>query len=104
MLTKNIFLSVGSVFLIGVNVAYAISLEGMQYQINDLESRVEWLEFAVGTSWFILSFINVGIANSKNRSGAGWWIASLFLGPLATVLLVLLSPVPEQTNDSSKKN
>jgi hypothetical protein len=36
-------------------------------------------EFVVG--WGTLSFINAGLAQSKNRSGLLWWLASLFLGP-----------------------
>jgi hypothetical protein len=44
--------------------------------------------FAVG--WFTLSLINAGLAESKGRSRLAWWIASLFLGPLATLLIVVL--------------
>jgi hypothetical protein len=40
--------------------------------------------------WGTLSLINAGLAQSKNRSGLGWWIASLFLGPVATFLIVVL--------------
>ncbi|MBI4878680.1 MAG: hypothetical protein HY812_03340 [Planctomycetes bacterium] len=42
--------------------------------------------YAVG--WFALSLINAGLAQSKNRSGLGWWLASVFLGPVATFFLV----------------
>lgn len=42
--------------------------------------------YAVG--WFTLSLINAGLAQSKNRSGLLWWLISLFLGPIATFLLV----------------
>lgn len=38
--------------------------------------------------WFTLSLINAGLAQSKGRSGAAWWLASLFIGPLATLLIV----------------
>jgi hypothetical protein len=51
-------------------------------------------QYAVG--WFTLSLINAGLAQSKNRSGLGWWFASLFLGPICTLLIVLLDPVPRQ--------
>jgi formate hydrogenlyase subunit 3/multisubunit Na+/H+ antiporter MnhD subunit len=44
--------------------------------------------FTVG--WGTLALINAAIAQSKNRGGAPWLIASLFLGPIATALLVLL--------------
>lgn len=43
--------------------------------------------FAVG--WGTLSLINAGLAQSKGRSGFGWWLLSMFIGPLATLLLVL---------------
>ena len=45
-------------------------------------------EFFVG--WGTLSLINAGLAQAKGRSGLLWWIASLFFGPLATLLIVVL--------------
>ncbi len=48
-------------------------------------------DYAVG--WFTLSLINAGLAQCKGRSGLSWWCASLFLGPLCTLLLVMLEPV-----------
>ncbi len=48
-------------------------------------------EYAVG--WFTLSLINAGLAQSKGRSGLGWWLGSLFLGPICTLLIVVLGPV-----------
>ncbi len=53
-------------------------------------------EYAVG--WFTLSLINAGLAQSKNRSGLGWWFGSLFLGPLCTLLIVLLDPIPPKSS------
>jgi hypothetical protein len=50
-------------------------------------------EYAIG--WGTLSLINAGLAQTKNRSGLGWWLASLFLGPIATFLIVILDPVDE---------
>ena len=47
--------------------------------------------FFVG--WGTLSLINAGLAQAKGRSGLGWWLASLFIGPLATLLIVLLDRV-----------
>ena len=47
--------------------------------------------YAVG--WFTLSLINAGLAQTKNRSGLLWFIASLFFGPICTLLIVLLDPV-----------
>lgn len=43
-------------------------------------------EFFVG--WGTLTLINAGLAQGKNRSGFNWWLLSLFLGPLATLLLL----------------
>ncbi|MGB7624108.1 MAG: hypothetical protein WBN92_17310 [Terriglobia bacterium] len=48
-------------------------------------------KYAVG--WFTLSLINSGLAESKGRGRLAWWLASLFLGPLATFLIVVLEPV-----------
>lgn len=48
-------------------------------------------EYAVG--WFTLSLINAGLAQAKGRTGLGWWLISLFLGPIATLLVVVLEPV-----------
>ena len=47
--------------------------------------------YAVG--WFTLSLINAGLAQTKNRSGLLWWVASLFFGPICTLLIVILDPV-----------
>ncbi len=43
--------------------------------------------------WGTLSLINAGLAQAKGRSGLIWWLLSLLLGPLATLLLVLLPKV-----------
>jgi hypothetical protein len=43
-------------------------------------------QYAVG--WGTLALLNAGIAQGKNRSGLFWFLASLFLGPIATFLLV----------------
>ena len=49
-------------------------------------------QFAVG--WGTLSLINAGLAQSKGRSGLLWWLLSLFIGPVATFLIVVLERVP----------
>ena len=41
-----------------------------------------------------LSLINAGLAQSKNRSGLLWWLGSLLLGPIATLLIVILPKGP----------
>jgi hypothetical protein len=48
-------------------------------------------EYVVG--WGTLSLINAGLAQSKRRSGLAWWLLSLFLGPIATFLIVVLDKV-----------
>ena len=45
-------------------------------------------EYFVG--WGTLSLINAGLAQAKGRSGLVWWLLSLFIGPLATLLIVVL--------------
>jgi hypothetical protein len=42
--------------------------------------------YAVG--WFTLALLNAGIAQGKNRKGLNWFLLSLLLAPLATLLLV----------------
>jgi type IV secretory pathway VirB2 component (pilin) len=49
-------------------------------------------QFAVG--WGTLSLINAGLAQSKGRSGLVWWLLSLFLGPVATFLIVVMDRLP----------
>ncbi|MBX4151064.1 hypothetical protein MKY82_03555 [Paenibacillus sp. FSL W7-1279] len=44
-------------------------------------------EFYVG--WGTLALINAGLAQGKNRTGLNWFLLSLLLGPLATLILVL---------------
>jgi hypothetical protein len=50
----------------------------------------EHAQYAIG--WGTLSLLNAGLAQSKRRSGLLWWLASLFFGPLATFLVVVLPP------------
>ena len=40
--------------------------------------------------WGTLALINAGLAQGKQKSGLLWFLLSLFLGPLATLILVLL--------------
>ena len=48
-----------------------------------------------GAAWFTLSLINAGLAQGKGRSGLNWWLISLFVGPLATLLIVAWPRVVE---------
>lgn len=43
-----------------------------------------------GIGWGTLSLINAGLAQSKNRCGLAWFLLSLLLGPIATLLIVVL--------------
>lgn len=47
--------------------------------------------FFVG--WGTLSLINAGLAQGKGRSGLAWCLISLFVGPIATFFIVILSRV-----------
>jgi uncharacterized membrane protein len=46
--------------------------------------------------WGTLALINAGLAQSKNRSGLNWFFVSLFIGPLATLLIVVWEKNPEK--------
>ena len=54
---------------------------------------MEHQEFAVG--WFTLSLVTAGIAQGKNRSGLGWWLLGVILGPLALLILLFLDRGPD---------
>jgi hypothetical protein len=43
-----------------------------------------------GIGWGTLALINAGLAQGKGRSGLAWFFVSLFLGPIATLVIVLL--------------
>ncbi len=51
----------------------------------------EQAQYFVG--WGTLTLINAGLAQSKGRSGLLWWLVSLFIGPIATFLIVVLPKV-----------
>jgi hypothetical protein len=55
------------------------------------ETTLIQTEYFVG--WGTLTLINAGLAQGKGRSGLGWWLLSLFIGPIATFLIVVLPPV-----------
>lgn len=58
-------------------------------------------EFAVG--WGTLALINAGLAQAKNRSGMAWFLASLFLGPIATLIIVLLDKIEPSDPTAGRK-
>ena len=41
-----------------------------------------------GIGWGTLALLNAGLAQGKNRSGLNWFLLSLLLGPIATLILV----------------
>jgi hypothetical protein len=43
--------------------------------------------------WGTLALINAGLAQTKNRSGLLWFFPSLFLGPIATLIVVVMGRV-----------
>lgn len=45
--------------------------------------------------WGTLALINAGLAQAKNRSGLVWFFISMFIGPVATLLIVVLGKVPQ---------
>jgi hypothetical protein len=50
--------------------------------------------YAVG--WGTLALINAGLAQSKGRSRLAWFLASLVLGPIATLAIVVTDdPLPK---------
>jgi hypothetical protein len=44
---------------------------------------------SIRVGWGTLALINAGIAQGKNRLGINWFVVSLLLGPLATLLVVV---------------
>ncbi|MCQ1946065.1 MULTISPECIES: hypothetical protein [unclassified Arthrobacter] len=61
-----------------------------------------------GTFWFMVALINAGLAEQKNRSRWIWFLLSLLLGPIATILIVVRrapEPVePSMTHRGGWKN
>lgn len=55
--------------------------------------RIEPVDAGV---WWTLALINAGLAQGKQRSGLAWFLISVFLGPVATLLIVLLPREDEQ--------
>ena len=53
-------------------------------------------EFFVG--WGTLALINAGLAQGKNRRGLNWFLLSLLLGPIATLVLLFCQKLPSPAN------
>lgn len=50
-------------------------------------------EYAIG---WATPALNAGLAPAENRSGLGRFLASWFIGPIATLLIVVLDKVRER--------
>lgn len=62
-----------------------------------LFQSVRLFDWAVNQGWYAgwgtLALINAGLAQTKNRRGWVWFLISLLLGPIATLLLVVIDRV-----------
>jgi hypothetical protein len=56
-------------------------------------------EVRINTEWYAgwgtLALVNAGLAQGKHRSGLAWFLISTLLGPVATLILVLLDDPQE---------
>ena len=52
------------------------------------DGRAPWF-----VGWGTLALLNAGLAQGKNRSGLIWFLLSIFFGPLATLVLVVMPKV-----------
>ena len=52
--------------------------------------------------WGSLCLINAVLAQGKNRSGLIWFLLSLVLGPVATLLLAIMEKLPSHTIEANK--
>jgi hypothetical protein len=57
---------------------------------------MEHKEFVLG--WGTLSLIIAGIAQGKNRSGLGWWLIGLVLGPIGLLVLLFVDTLPAESS------
>jgi hypothetical protein len=46
--------------------------------------------------WGTLALINAGLAQGKNRSGLNWFLLSVFIGPIATLILLTVEKMEEK--------
>ncbi|XQW84516.1 antitermination protein NusB [Thalassotalea piscium] len=53
-----------------------------------MENMINAGSYFVG--WGTLALINAGLAQGKGRKGLNWFLISLLLGPIATLLIVLM--------------
>jgi hypothetical protein len=66
------------------------------------KEQIIYLVNAYYVGWGTLLLVNAGLAQGKGRSGLNWGALSLFLGPLATFLLVVFfDPLPRANKKKS---
>ncbi|HEX5304595.1 MAG TPA: antitermination protein NusB [Dyella sp.] len=58
---------------------------------NHLDGAGPWF-----AGWGTLALINAGLAQGKNRSGLLWFALSLLIGPIGTLIIVLLPKVRQK--------
>lgn len=58
-------------------------------------------EHAIG--WGTLALLNAGLARCMNRDGFGWFSLSIFAGPIATFVLVILGPVAKTEREAEDR-
>jgi hypothetical protein len=61
---------------------------------GSVEIRNEWF-----AGWGTLALVNAGLAQAKHRSGLLWFLASLLLGPIATLCIVVVDDPRERSRD-----
>jgi uncharacterized membrane protein len=65
-------------------------IDMVPWEWNGVKGMTSMQGYSIG--WGTLALINAGLAQSKKKSGLQWFFISLFLGPLATLLLVAWYP------------
>ncbi|MFJ3388583.1 MULTISPECIES: hypothetical protein [unclassified Lysinibacillus] len=55
---------------------------------NEIGGQMMDNQYVVG--WGTLALINAALAQGKNRTGFNWFLLSLVLGPLATLILLFV--------------
>lgn len=63
----------------------------VKHRENEEEEKMD-NEYVVG--WGTLALINAGLAQGKNRTGLNWFLLSLLLGPVATLILLFVEKRP----------
>ncbi len=49
---------------------------------------MEYVSSGYAVGWGTLALLNAGLAQTKGKSGLLWGLFSLFIGPIATLILV----------------